>query len=318
MAAIQSRQDLADYALRSLGGGVVNVEVSADQIEDAITSAVDYYHEFHFDALERDYISHKVTGTDVTVASSTGFAVGDTVTTTEGGNASIVAIVGNVITTGFNSGVTFKVTQTLTNGTASSVISSVKLGDIDNHYIVLADSVVNVLRIINYSSTITGKDALFSLQFQMAAPEILNMVRGGAGATGGIGTYYGTMNYLSQMDFVLNKQKTFRFNRRVNKLYIDSGWTDRVSVGDYIVIEIYRTFDPEDYALIYNDFWLKKYTTALIKKTLGTNLKKYSGMTLPGGLQYNGQQIYDEAVAEIKELEQELVELQPPLEFAIG
>jgi hypothetical protein len=314
MAALQSRQDLADFALRQLGGGVVNVEVSADQIEDAISSAVDYYHEFHFDALERDYISHQVTGTLLTVSSVTGYVVGDTLTTTEGGSAVINAITGNIITTEMNSGTTFAVGQTLDN---TGTITEVTLGDIDNKYLTLDESVVNVLKVINTGNSITGKDALFSVQFQFASPEIWNMVRGGAGQ-GGLSYYYGTMQYLSELEFVMSRQKTFRFNRRANKLHIDISWETQVHVGDYIIIEMYRTFDPEDYTSIYNDIWLKKYTTALIKKLLGTNLKKYGNMTLPGGLVYNGQGIYDEAVQEIDKLEQELVQLQPPLEFTIG
>lgn len=315
---ITTRQDFADHCLRQLGGGVVNVELSADQIEDAIQLAIEYYHEFHFDALERDFISYKVTGTKLTVANVAGFSVGDTITTTQGAKATINSISGSIITTNYNEGTVFANTQTITNGTASTTISTVVLGDVDKRYLTMNDSVVNVLKVINYSAMASGADALFSVNFQMASPEILRMVQQGAGATGGLGYYFGMMNYLAEMEFILGKQKSFRFNRRVNQLFLDIGWSTNVKVDDFIILEVYRTFDPESYKEIYNDMWLKKYATALMKKTLGTNLKKYSGMTLPGGLTYNGQQMYDEAVSEIKELEQDLIELQPPVEFYVG
>jgi hypothetical protein len=76
--------------------------------------------------------------------------------------------------------------------------------------------------------------------------------------------------------------------------------------------------DPENYTEVYNDMWLKKYGSALMKRTWGANLKKYEGMQLPGGLTYNGQKIYDEAMTEIKDLEEELVQLQPPMDFMVG
>jgi hypothetical protein len=300
-----------------LGAGVINIEISDDQIEDAIQLAVEYYQEFHFDGIARDYYSHRITGTTVTVASAAGFAVDDNVTTSQGGIAKIIGIAGNVISLSRNEGVVWKATQTLTNGTVSSVISAVSLGDIDNRSITLDDSVINVLKIINYTTVMNSKDPLFSVQFQMGAPEILRMVQGGAG-TGGIGYYYGMMNYLAQMDFVLSKQKSFRFNRRSNLLYLDIGWESEVNIGDYMVVEMYRTLDPENYTEVYNDMWLKKYGSALMKRTWGANLKKYEGMQLPGGLTYNGQKIYDEAMTEIKDLEEELVQLQPPMDFMVG
>jgi hypothetical protein len=111
------------------------------------------------------------------------------------------------------------------------------------------------------------------------------------------------IQFLEQM---LVGQQPLRYNRHVNKLYIDMDW-NIINEGDFIVAEAYQVVDPNTYTDVYKDRWLLKYTTCLIKKNWGTNLKKFSGMQMPGGLTFNGQQIYDEAVQEEKELMLELV-----------
>ena len=101
-------------------------------------------------------------------------------------------------------------------------------------------------------------------------------------------------------------EQPIRFQRHRNTLNIDMDWSDDVAVGDYIVIECYRVLDPETYNDVYGDRWLREYATQLIKRQWGENLKKFEGMALPGGLQFNGQQIYNEAQEEIQRIESEV------------
>ena len=107
-----------------------------------------------------------------------------------------------------------------------------------------------------------------------------------------------------------------RFNQHDNRLYIDMDWENDLSVGEYLVIECYRKLDPTEYTDIFNDIYLKRYVTALFKKQWGANLSKFNGVTMLGGVQLNGQQIYTEALADIEKLEQEIrstYELNPAI-----
>jgi hypothetical protein len=102
-------------------------------------------------------------------------------------------------------------------------------------------------------------------------------------------------------------KQPLRFNRHMDRLFIDMDWGNRTSVGEYLIIEAYRQLDPDTYTSVWGDWWLRRYTTALFKKQWGENLKKFEGMQLPGGVQFNGQTIWNEADEEIKALEEEVV-----------
>jgi hypothetical protein len=308
-----ARQDFANYCLRQLGGGIINIELTPEQIEDAVEDSIQFYNEFHFDGIERDYIKYQVIPTKITVASASGFSVNDMVGTTQGALAVVTAVDTNtnIITVGKSqTGVVFAATQTLTNSVASSVISAVTLGTLDNGYIPLPDPIYSVLRVVPTTGILNSPDLLFNVQYQIMSNEIRNITAGSANYL------YSTMNYLGHLDFILKKEKSFRFNRRMNKLYFDDSW----EITDWVwyVFEVYRSVDPEVYPEVYKDPWLKKYATAKLKRTWGTVVKKYSGMTLPGGVTYNGQQIYDEAIDEIEKLEQEAVAGGAPLQMFVG
>ena len=123
-------------------------------------------------------------------------------------------------------------------------------------------------------------------------------------------------SYLSDIDFLLTTDKQIRFNKRQNRLYLDIDWGAQ-SADKFIVIECYRILDPNDFTKVYNDSFLKKYLTSLIKKQWGQNLIKFQGVRLPGGIELNGRQLYEDAERELQEIKQTMTleyEL-PPLDF---
>lgn len=312
---ITNRQELADHALRRLGGGVVEVEVSPEQLEDAVQLAIDFYIENHYDGIERDYLARTLSASVLNTASTAGFAVGDTLTgVTSGAQAVVTALTSTKFTLAkISTTAKFANAETVTNGTTSVALTTVVLGDVDNGFIAVDDTVVGVVKVLNPATFYNSGDMLFNPQYQLMMNEIYNMT-----SSGGVQYYFSVMQYMSHLNFVLTKEKSFRFNRRWNKIYLDINWGTDLKIGDPIVIEVYKALDDDAYPEMLNDRWLKEYTAAQIKYYWGSNLKKYSDMTLPGGLRYNGQKIWDEAAEEIKALEDQAIGSSAPLYWEVG
>ena len=124
------------------------------------------------------------------------------------------------------------------------------------------------------------------------------------------------LRHLDFLDHVLVGEKPLRFNQHDNRLYIDMDWSNDLAVGEYIVLECYRKLDPATHTDVFNDIFLKRYVTALFKKQWGANLSKFNGVTMLGGVQLNGQQIYSEALSDLEKLEAEMrttYELNPAI-----
>jgi hypothetical protein len=314
---MSARQDLADFILRQLGSPVIVIEVDSQQLEDNIDLAVQYYHEYHFDGIERDYLSYIIVGTKITVANATGFTKGAAISSLDGATVALISdVTGNVITINKQVGlIKFSVGQTVTNNTQGGVqttISGIVLGDPDNGWIPVADEVVGVKKILNITSILGSSDYMFNVNYQIMMSEIQNLT------SAGTAYFYGVQQFLGHLDFIMKKEKDFRFNRRMNRLYLDIAWTQDVKVGDVVIAEVYRALDEVNFPKILDDIWLKRYATALVKKQWGSNTRKYQGMQLPGGVTFNGQTIYDEAVEEVKYLEGEAIYSTSPLEFMTG
>lgn len=317
--SVTARQQFADFCLRQLGAPVINIEVSNEQVEDCIAQAVRYYHEYHFDGIERDYYVYQIVGTKITVANASIFQVGGTVWSADGKTSALIAAVdtvNNIITTNRQMGIIkFAVGNTVSPtypATTSTAISAIVLGDPDNGYIPAQDTIVGVKKILNITSILGSADYMFNVQYQIMLSEVQNLV------SQGVSYFYNVQQYLGYLDFVMKKEKDFRFNRRMNRLYLDIAWSVDVRVGDIVIAEVYRALDESLFPEVYQDIWLTRYSTSLIKKIWGGNLRKYQGMSLPGGVTFNGQQIYNEAIEEIKELEAEAIYSTSPLEFMIG
>ena len=125
-----------------------------------------------------------------------------------------------------------------------------------------------------------------------------------------------TKTYLEDINFLLTTQKQIRFNQRQDRLYIDVDWGN-VASGDYIIMDCYRILNPSDYGRVWNDSFLKRYTTALVKRQWGQNLIKFAGVKLPGGVELNGRQIYDDAQKDLEVIREQMSNMYelPPLDM---
>ena len=123
-------------------------------------------------------------------------------------------------------------------------------------------------------------------------------------------------SYLEDIDFLLTTEAQVRFNKRQDRLYLDIDYNS-LNAGDFIVIDCHRILDPTTYTQLFNDSFMKRYLTSLMKRQWGQNLIKFQGVKLPGGIELNGRQIYDDALRELEMIRQEMMSTYelPPLDF---
>ena len=242
MASVTSRQGLIDYCLRKLGQPVIEINVDEDQLDERVDEAVEFFQEYHFDGVEKVFLKHTITQTDI-----------------------------------------------------------------DNEYIPMGDPaspdggpVISVVRVLPIPSFDSFSGGFFNEEYQLRLIDLNN--------------FYGSTlihREMMQQNFSLIEQlfsiaPTMLFKRKQNRVYLDTDWTTRFNVNDILVVEAYRSLDPLLFPEVWNDMFLKKYTTALIKRQWGENLKKFTGVVLPGGITLDGKTIYDEAVEEIRQIEEEI------------
>ena len=263
MAQPSSREGLIDYAKRQLGFPVLEINVADEQFQDLLDDAIQIYQERHYDGIARMYLKYKITQDDIDRGQARG---GDS---------------------------TLGITTTTTTSTVG--LSTTFDLEENNNYIQMPPSVIGVNNIFKVRSD-TVYDGLFNIRYQLFLNDLY--------AFGSIDLlqYAMVQTKLEDITFLLNPDVRYRFNIRQDRLYIDVDWAAAVKLGDYFVIDCFRILDPEDFTKVYNDQFLKRYFTALCKKQWGQNLIKFQGVQLPGGVQLNGRQIYDDGVKEIDEL----------------
>ncbi len=209
---------------------------------------------------------------------------------------------------------TAKTTQTTTSSTTGISNGITSSGNSDsfletNNYLKLPDHVIGVEKVFKMDQN-TISSGLFNIKYQIFLNDLYYY-----GALD-LMNYAMTKTYLEDLSRLITPDTQIRFNKKQHNLYMDIDW-NQISADTFIILDCYRLVDPGTATDVYNDFWLKRYLTALIKKQWGQNLIKFQGVMLPGGIQLNGRQIYDDAVKEIEEIEYSLkteYEL-PPLDL---
>ena len=275
MAKPTTRQELKDYCLRQLGAPVLEINVADEQVDDLLDDTIQYFNERHFDGVEKTYLKYKISQEDIDRGRGAG---GGTVGVTTTG-------VGIVTTTGTS-------TNIAGLGTVTSNFYET------SNFIQVPDSVIGIEKIFKFdTSSISG--GMFSIKYQLFLNDLyyFNSVE--------LLQYAMTKTYLEDIDMLLTTDKQVRFNQRQNRLYLDIDWKAQTA-GNYLVIECYRALDPENYSKIFNDSFVKRYLTAAIKRQWGQNLIKFQGVKLPGGIELNGRQIYDDGQRELDEIRQRM------------
>ncbi len=258
MPTVSNRQTFKEYCLRRLGFPTIEINIDDDQVEDRIDDALQYWQDYHFDALQKVYYIHTINSTDVS-----------------------------------NKYINLDPSVTL---------------DAQNNSV----NIVGVTRVFPISDSINTNN-MFDLRYQLRLNELYDFT------SASYINYTLTMQHLRSLEIMFTGEVPIRFQRHMHKLFCDWGWGSAVNAGTVVIAECYAMINPADYESVWNDRWLKEYSTALIKKNWGTNLKKFAGVQLPGGVVLNGQAIFDEAMEEIKTLEEEMqTKYELPVEFYLN
>ena len=270
MAQPTTRTEFKEYVLRRLGAPVLDVNLASEQCEDLIDDALQYFYERHFDGVSQCYLKYQITDDDVLR-----------------GEARPPGTTGASQT-----GIT---TTTVTQDMPTKGSTDFSWYE-NSNYIPIPNHVIGINKIFQYDNAQSiSVSNMFSFKYQLFLNDIYYW-----GQTDLL-SYSMTMSYLETMNFLLNTHKQIRFNQRQDRLYLDVDWSD-IKAKDYIIIDCWRTVDPVDYPRVWNDSFLKPYATALFKKQWGQNLIKFQGVKLPGGIEFNGRQLYDDGQRELDEI----------------
>jgi len=172
--------------------------------------------------------------------------------------------------------------------------------DRENKYIVLPENIIGAVRIFDIGSSLTA-GGIFNIQYQIALNDLYTLT------SQSLLPYYMVQQSLALMQEILVGKQPIRYNRHAgNKFYIDMNW-DKLADGDYVIVEAYKVVDPEEYPQVWSDRWLQRYATALIGVQWATNLSKFTGMSLPGGVQFNSGDMMTRYTKEQDDLEDEML-----------
>ena len=261
MAQPSTRQELIDYCKRKLGAPVLEINVADEQIDDLVDDAIQFFQERHFDGVYPTFFKYKITAEDVARGTAT-------VDKSPVGLAS-------------------------TSATANIVGTATTFTYYENsNYLQVPPNIIGVTKIFHYDGSNTLTNNMFSVKYQLFLNDVYYW------GTTELLSYAMVKTYLEDLDFLLTTQKQIRFNKRQDRLYLDIDWSG-VRAGDFVILDCFSTLNPNDYARVWNDSFIKPYLTSLIKKQWGQNLIKFQGVKLPGGVELNGRQLYDDAQKEI-------------------
>ena len=270
MAIPTSKSTFASYCKRALGFGVIDINVSDDQVDDRIDEALQYFAKYNYEGNEKMYLKHQITQDTIDRCRT-------------------------------------NTTSSATDKVDSSVSASFEEG---KNFIPVPDSIVSVTNIFPFSNAQTN--SMFDIRYQLRLNDLYDF------SSTSIIHYQMTMQQLDLLEHVLVGEVPIRFNQHQNRLYLDMDW-EQMPADEFIIIECYRKIDPATYTDIFDDIYLKRYATALIKRQWGANLSKFKGVQILGGVEMDGEGIYSQAQEEINKLEEEIqLAFETPIDYMVG
>ena len=309
MAQPTTKADFKEFCLRKLGKPVIDINVSTEQVDDRVDEALSYYNDYHFDGVEKTYFKHKVSNSTLKLTTSTSenFTVGEVITGAGGAKANIISTSGAEITyskptndTPFeHSEVITGEDSTTTATIESSANSGITKGIFELGYIEIPDNIIGAVNVFTPESNVGMGSGIFNAKYQFVLHNLHEIVNYN------MTHFYMSMANISLLEDMLVGAVPLRYNRHTNKLFLDTN-LEKLTVDTHIVIEAYQVVDGTTYTDLWKDRFLQNYATAKIKYQWGSNLTKFNGMTLPGGVQFNGEQILSDAREEIQRLEEEM------------
>ena len=292
MAVPSTKATLKEYCLRALGKPVIDINVDDDQVDDRIDEAVQYFCQYHTDGVERMYLKYKVTADDkVRLRKNKEFNVIE-----KGTYADNIELESGTNTVLEGDGDLIKEDGTPLHTEDSTIVETTY--EETQNYLVIPDAVISVINIFPLSDRANLN--MFDVRYQLRLNDLYDF------SSTSIVHYEMTMRHLDFLDHILVGEKPIRFNALSNRLYIDMDWQEDIDADEYLIIECYRQLDPAQHTNMFNDIYLKRYTTALIKKQWGQNLSKFNGTTMLGGVTLNGPELFSSAVSEVQKLEEEI------------
>jgi hypothetical protein len=318
MAKITTRDQFAELCLQKLGKPMIPIHVTPEQLDICLESALQFYYDYHDDATIRTFIRRQVGANLITISTNTAsnFIIGE----------KVISSISNIEFHIFNLPSLNKIGaeeyfqplqigETITgqqSGATATISNSIIQDDIKNRYIEIPDQVKAISRILNFAGNSTNI-SMFDIRYQIRLNDLYSM-------TDGTMVYYTQVKQqLELMNQILIGQKGIRFNRMMNKCFIDMNWDYGIANGDWLVLEGYVSVDPNQYPDIYNDRVFQELTTNYIKRQWGQNLSLYGEIALPGGIKLNADKILADAERDVAIYEQQFQDKyeKPPV-FLMG
>ena len=317
MAIPNTRELFKEYILRKIGAPVIEINVADEQVEDRIDEALSFWGDYHYNGSQQVYLKHQITGSSITLdtAVAANFTVGETFTGQTSGATAKVSKDSTGFTLKYDALshkelIPFQAGETVVgeNSGTIAVANSITKGDRENGYISLPDGILGISGVFPLTTNLSTGSGIFNVQYQF----VLNNIEDITGYN--VQNYYMAMSHLQFLQEILVGKPMIRYNKHVNKLYIDVD-NEFLTVGEYIIIEAYDVIDGTTYTDIWGDRWLQNYATVLVREQWGLNLTKFSNMQLVGGVSFNGETILQEARQEREKMEEEAIRAYQPLTY---
>lgn len=315
MAFPTNRETFKRWCLSKLGWPVVKVNIAEEQMERCVDETLERFKEHHFDGTQRMYMKRAVTASTMTFSTPLGFTLTkgtEIVGQTSGAKGAVHSQASDNLSIQFTtrSGA-FQAGEVIETPLGNQTSATITLGDIDNGWIPVDDSIVGVIQVVPTGGLLGS--GLFSYTYQQALQFLPNF------PTGGMNYFVQQKQHLALIEELFVGDKILVHQRMMNRVTIDINWKESISVGEYIILDVYKAVDPNEFNKIWSNCFVREYATALMMQQWGQNLSKFNGVVMLNGTTLNGEGILKRGDDMLEKLEKRLQdEFQAPPGFYVG